>query len=381
MVTSERLGSCEPNQLGPSGGHFPAAQLALGYRIQPALGLKLGGGTVGARGLSGCTVRAMMLSMAEANPFDPGLVRGQVGALAAKGVFIGTSSWKYPGWLGQIYSAERYDTRGKFSQTRFDRTCLGEYAGFFPTVCVDAAYYQFPRASSLESLADQVPPSFQFGFKVTDAITIRNFPNLARFGSMAGKTNPDFLNPGLFVDRFLGPCEAIRDQVGVIMFEFSRFYPKDFERGRDFVAALDQFLGALPKSWPYAVEIRNPGFLKPDYFAALASHDVAHVFNAWGGMPTVAEQLEMPGSITTDRVVARFLLSAGRKYEAAVKAFSPYTTTQAPDPGAREAGRQLIRHALLRGGRPSFVFVNNRLEGNAPLTIQSIVSESAAKAG
>jgi hypothetical protein len=63
--------------------------------------------------------------------------------LAAQGVFIGTSSWKYPGWLGQIYDSQRYEYRGKFALTRFNRECLWEYAEVFKTVCVDAAYLQF----------------------------------------------------------------------------------------------------------------------------------------------------------------------------------------------------------------------------------------------
>jgi hypothetical protein len=54
--------------------------------------------------------------------------------LAQESVFIGTSSWKYPGWCGQIYDESRYITRNKFSQSRFERECLSEYAEIFPTV-------------------------------------------------------------------------------------------------------------------------------------------------------------------------------------------------------------------------------------------------------
>ncbi len=39
----------------------------------------------------------------------------KVASLAASGIYVGTSSWKYEGWLGLIYSPERYTTRGKFS--------------------------------------------------------------------------------------------------------------------------------------------------------------------------------------------------------------------------------------------------------------------------
>jgi len=52
----------------------------------------------------------------------------------AKGVFIGTSSWKYPGWRGQLYDEERYVTRGKFSESRFNRDCLAEYAEVFTSL-------------------------------------------------------------------------------------------------------------------------------------------------------------------------------------------------------------------------------------------------------
>ena len=141
------------------------------------------------------------------------------------------------------------------ARTRFERNCLTEYAEVFKTVCVDAAYYTFPSQKYLEGLIAQVPPDFQFGFKVTDEITIKKFPNLARFGHRAGQPNEHFLNAKLFADAFLRPCESVsRIKVGLLMFEFSRFYPSDYEHGRDFVADLDKFLGQLPKGWPYAVE-------------------------------------------------------------------------------------------------------------------------------
>ena len=45
-------------------------------------------------------------------------------ALAAQGVHVGTSSWKYPGWCGTLYDRSRYEYRGKFAETRFKRECL-----------------------------------------------------------------------------------------------------------------------------------------------------------------------------------------------------------------------------------------------------------------
>ena len=60
-------------------------------------------------------------------------------SLAAQGVYIGTSSWKYPGWCGMIYDRARYEYRGKFAEIRFKLDSLAEYAEVFKTVCVDAA--------------------------------------------------------------------------------------------------------------------------------------------------------------------------------------------------------------------------------------------------
>jgi uncharacterized protein YecE (DUF72 family) len=153
-------------------------------------------------------------------------------SLAALGVYVGTSSWKYPGWCGTIYDRARYEYRGKFAETRFKRGCLAEYAEVFKTVCVDAAYYTFPSRQYLEGMVGQTPGDFVFGLKVTDAITIKKYPNLDRFGQRAGKPNENFLNAELFVKAFLKPCEAVRPSIGLLMFEFSRFRPTDYEHGR-----------------------------------------------------------------------------------------------------------------------------------------------------
>ena len=304
-------------------------------------------------------------------------IRERVAALARQGVFIGTSSWKYPGWCGLLYDRARYEWHGQFADSRFRRDCLGEYAEVFKTVCVDAAYYAFPTRRSLEGLAGQVPGDFRFGFKVTDAITLKNFPNLPRFGQRAGKPNEHFLNADLFAASFLGPCESIRPHVGLLMFEFSRFYRTDYPHGRDFASDLDSFLGRLPRGWPYGVELRNRAWLTPDYFGCLARHGVAHVFNSWEAMPSVSEQMALPGSRTNPGLVAaRFLLKPGRKYEQAVKAFEPYDSIKEKNPEARAAGRALIAEGQAAGRkRATFVFVNNRLEGNALATIAAMTAK------
>jgi hypothetical protein len=65
-------------------------------------------------------------------------------------------------------------------------------------------------------------------------------------------------------------------------------------------------------------------------------------------------------------------LRRGRMYEDAVATFAPYTKVQDPNPEARDAMRVLIGRAR-ENKEFLFLFVNNRLEGNAPATMLSLV--------
>ena len=299
----------------------------------------------------------------------------KVAALAATGIYVGTSSWKYEGWLGLLYTPERYLTRGKLSVAKFEKTCLAEYAEVFKTVCLDGGYYQFPSAKMLDGIFSQVPADFRLTIKVTEDITVKRFPSLPRYGNRAGLDNPRFLDAGLFISSVLGPLASYRNRIGALIFEFSPFHTGDWERGRQFVEALDSFFAVLPKDWNYSVEIRNESFLQPEYFETLRRYGVAHTFNNWSRMPSVAEQLKLPGSFTADFAAARFLLKPGRNYEQAVKKFQPYSQVQEPNLEARMALIDLLTTPA-KPGRPGrrFLYVNNRLEGCALWTIYAAIT-------
>src|SRR5262245_4516450 len=114
--------------------------------------------------------------------------------LAQEGIFIGTSSWRYEGWLGQIYTREKYLSRGRFSTKKFEAECLNEYAGTFPVVCGDFSFYQFPPAVFWERLFASAPERLHFAFKVPEEITVKKFPAHDRYGPRAGQPNDAFLN-------------------------------------------------------------------------------------------------------------------------------------------------------------------------------------------
>ena len=145
---------------------------------------------------------------------------------------------------------------------------------------------------------------------------------------------------------FLEPLEPYRDRIGPLIFEFgARSTPP-----REFFAQADEFLEQLPRTFRYAVEVRNREFLQPHYFDMLKEHQTAHVFNAWTRMPLLSEQMAIPGAFTTDFTVTRALLRQGRGYEQAVEQFAPYDRVQDENPEAREALRKAV--ALEKSSRP-----------------------------
>jgi uncharacterized protein YecE (DUF72 family) len=139
----------------------------------------------------------------EPGGFDRDGLAARLHALTRENIYIGGSSWKYQGWLGQVYSRERYLSRGRFSRKAFEAECLREYAETFPTVCGDFAFYQFPGQEFWHRLFSLVPPEFRFAFKVPEQITCKVFPRHARYGPQAGKENEAFLDGVQLLDRLL----------------------------------------------------------------------------------------------------------------------------------------------------------------------------------
>ena len=164
--------------------------------------------------------------------------------------------------------------------------------------------------------------------------------------SRAGQTNEHFLDAGTFARFFAKRLEPYRARLGPLIFEFGTFNKSTFPSVSDFMACLDTFLAALPGGYRYAVEIRNREYLIPDYLGLLASHNVAHVFNAWTRMPELQDQAQLSDAYTADFTVVRALLTRGRTYEMAVKAFEPYREIKEPNEGAR---RGMVEIARRRG--------------------------------
>ena len=299
-----------------------------------------------------------------------------MGALPEQ-VRFGTSSGAYEGWQGLVY-------RRAYSKSRFTRDSLAEYAAYeyrgirlFRTVGLDHSFYGPPTVTQLAQYAAQLPPGFQVCSKVWEEVTVPVYALHARYGAKAGTTNPRFLDAGLCEELVLRPSqEGLGRCLGPFIFEFQR---SGLEPA-SFLAALDKFFSRLPAGRQYAVEVRNPPVLGARYHDLLKAFGVTHVYNHWSAMPPLAAQHASLGrSFTTGFVVVRLLTPLGLPYAEAVKRYTPYNRLIQPLPQMRTETLALIRQAVGEQ-RPVYVLVNNRAEGNAPLTIQSLADGLAGPA-
>jgi uncharacterized protein YecE (DUF72 family) len=68
--------------------------------------------------------------------------------------FVGTSGYSYKEWKGSFYPEKLPP-----------KEMLSHYAQRFSTVEINNTFYRMPKASDLESWAEQVPDSFRFVLK------------------------------------------------------------------------------------------------------------------------------------------------------------------------------------------------------------------------
>ena len=286
-------------------------------------------------------------------------------------VRFGTSTWTYEGWQGQIY-------KRSYAKSAFARECLGEYCQYlsngeplFRTVGNDSTFYRPPTAGQLSRYLHQIPEDFEMCCKVWEEITIPVFAKHIRYGLKAGQRNPRFLDAKLFNEFVLAPYRAAKFEphTGPFIFEFQRHEMSN----KEFCNRLDTFFAQLPNDFRYSVEIRNADLLGPEYRTVLERHNVAHVYNHWSWMPPMAEQHRRMERFTAPFTVLRLLTPLKMSYEIAKQRAAPYNKIVGELPEMRRDSVTLVKKAVTEGHKV-YVLVNNRSEGNAPLTIQALTA-------
>lgn len=296
-------------------------------------------------------------------PADPALL--ELAERLPSGVYLGGSTWSYPGWAGLVYDRE-------YSESKLAREGLGAYAQhpLLKAIGIDRTHYQTLPPEDFAAYGAQVPDDFRFLVKANENCTLWRFPDRPRYGARRGQGNPLFLDPAYAIERVVGPAVlGLGAKLGAILFEFA---PQDLGKPEYFAADLAAFLSELPSEATYAVELRNREMLGKEYAAALAAAGACHCFNVHPRMPDVAAQrrLVAPGPKT----IIRWVVGRGLSYEEAGTGFQPFNRLQREDPEERRAIAALVHEAVAEGGE-ALVTINNTAEGCAPLSVGKLVEE------
>jgi uncharacterized protein YecE (DUF72 family) len=288
---------------------------------------------------------------------------------------MGTCSWNYPEWqeIG-IYSQQQ--------KRHYDY--LPEYAEHFNSVEVDQWFWslespdtiRLPRPDDVKAYADLTPDDFKFTVKAPNSITLTHFYKQAP-KDFAGQPNPHFLSKKL-TESFLKSLEPLRKKIGVVMFEFEYLNKEKMPSLDAFFDQLGPFLSSLPDDFAFAIETRNPNYLKEEYLQFLKKHRTGHVFVDGYYMPSAASVFEKFGkvSLPTKKVVVR-LLGPDRQ---GIEKKTRKRWTQIVDPRDKTIGdiAELVLK-LIPEKFDVYANFNNHLEGSAPLSIAKFVSALAGK--
>jgi uncharacterized protein YecE (DUF72 family) len=156
-------------------------------------------------------------------------------------VFPGTSGFSYKEWKGTFYPEKLPDSE----MLRF-------YSSRLSAVEINNTFYRMPRASLLESWAEQVPDGFSFALKASQQITHRK----------------RLKDAGDAVSYFLQVATTLGDRLGPVLFQLPPNLKRDLPR-------LTDFLAALPRSFRAAFEFRHESWFDEEVFAALSDAGTA----------------------------------------------------------------------------------------------------------
>jgi uncharacterized protein YecE (DUF72 family) len=195
-------------------------------------------------------------------------------------VYVGTSGWAYPDWLGSFYPADSKP-----------EDLLPYYARYFRAVEIDSTYYTVPARSVVAGWKEITPPEFIFAAQVPGVITHQ-------------KVMKDCQRE---LTTFLNSLDLLGDRLGPLLLQFPYFNRNTFASRAQFDKLLQPFLKALPKDFNFALEIRNKNWISWDFLELLRDHSVAFVLVAQAWMPNIDVLARALDLLCADFFYARFI--------------------------------------------------------------------------
>lgn len=306
------------------------------------------------------------------------------------GLLLGTASDRYAGWIGQIYTRERWmkgitrrtkTVGGKtFVEEVLPVATVQEYFEHFGILELDFTFYTPLRDNRgeptrvfhlLGTYAQHLGESDRLVLKAPQPIFARH---LYRQGAYV--ENSDYLNPEVFRRQFYEPAlELLAPWLHAIVFE-QEYQKKDSRSSpKETAAALEAFFNAIPPDTRYHLELRTETLIAGPVLEVMESYGVGQVLSHWTWLPPLSRQFSLSGRrfLNKGSAIIRLMTPRGVRYEDAYARAHPFNALV---PGMQTPGMVedtlCMVGAATKAGAHATVIVNNRAGGNAPLLAQEI---------
>jgi len=309
-------------------------------------------------------------------------------------ILIGTASDRYAGWMGQIYSPDRYTGRildrkhtvgrKSFTEKVLPIESVKEYFEHFPLLEIDYTFYRFlldEHGSPTQNY--RVLSEYKRYLKEEDTVILK-VPQvicarkLRRSGTLV--ENGDYLNPNVFKNQFYQPAiEILGSNIEGFIFEQEYHTKNDRIPITELTESLNTFLSNIPKDTRYHIELRTEAYLTDPVFEVLEKHGVGLVFSHWTWLPPLSKQLTKVGSRffnSGNSCIVRLITPLRMKYEESYSRAFPFDKLVEGmlDTRMIEDTVQLIKEAIKRE-RKIAIIINNRAGGNSPM-LARIIAEN-----
>ena len=306
-------------------------------------------------------------------------------------VFMGTASDRYAGWIGQIYSEERYRKRitsrpkkvgGKsLKEEVLPVESVEEYFRHFSVLELDFTFYSLLMDKDSQATRNyHVLQTYRRHLRDDDRLILKVPQSVfAKRLWRGGKfvENPDYLKRSMFVDQFYEPATDLLGQ-HLKGFIFEQEYQPKKERvpPEELAEELDQFFASIPREDRYHMELRTDALLSEPYFQVLEKYGIGQVLSHWTWLPPLRRQLnknngKFPNA--DNQCIVRLMTPLRMRYEEAYLKAYPFDKLidgMMSHHMVEETAE--IMSAAIRDGVGVNVIINNRAGGNAPLIAQRV---------
>ena len=309
-------------------------------------------------------------------------------------ILLGTASDRYAGWIGQIYTKERYEggisrrtktVGGKsFVEKTMPVESVEEYFEHFPVLEIDYTFYS-PLLDEdgkptrtfhvLKRYRQYMKANDRMILKVPQAISAQKIHRGGKYVE-----NETYLNPDIFIQQFYEPAIEILGPIfnGMI-------FEQEYQRKQDRVPVkkmaedLNRFFEAIPVDNRYHIELRTEAYLSFPVLKVLEKHGVGQVLSHWTWLPSLRKQLTKAGNRVFNsgrQRIIRLMTPMGMRYKDAYAKAHPFEKLV----GGMLQSEMVFEAASFmkeatENGIETSILINNRAGGNAPIIAQRVVEQ------